>query len=343
MQKSLNQESKCHVQKTSNTNFNLSKNSLSYLLSINIVGDSININSKLLFSPTHYEGIFTIDDLLLISRVFYSYENLQEIYQSLIDKLTEEKVDICEEDKKFLLKFDISLDSKKKDIALVLNKNSESDLSKVIDEISRTVLYQAELLKVSNLKISNLEERILALEKKKMCKDLDNSKIVKKEEIPMIKKWIDSSNFQNIKFKLIFRASKHGKSYSSFHFKCDGKSDTIVFITSNTNKRFGGYSDLTWDSTGSTKTNPKKSFLFSLDEKKSFNSNSVGIYCSPSYGPTFYNNNTGYNDILISSNFDGNSTLTYTAAQILGVNSQYSQNQNVPFTPQEVEVYRILY
>jgi hypothetical protein len=204
----------------------------------------------LLFSPSIYEGIFTVDDFLAIGRVFYSYENLQEIYQSLIEKLTEEKVDILEEDNKFILKFDISLDSKKKEVALKLNKNSDSDLSKIIDEMSRTILYQSESLKESNLKIAKLEERVAAIEKKKKGKDLDDSKIVRKEEIEMIKKWIDNSNFKKLNFKLLFRASKHGKSSSSFHSKCDGKYDTITFIKSTTSKRFGGYTAMSWDSSG---------------------------------------------------------------------------------------------
>ena len=59
---------------------------------------------------------------------------------------------------------------------------------------------------------------------------MKNSKIVNKywklgeeDEIELIKKWIDSTNYNKVSFKLLYRATEHGKLAAFFHSRCDNK------------------------------------------------------------------------------------------------------------------------
>ncbi len=63
---------------------------------------------------------------------------------------------------------------------------------------------------------------------------LKNSKIVNIGEVELIKKWIDLANFNKVSFKLLYRATEHGKSAFEFHSRCDNKVRYII----NTNKYY---------------------------------------------------------------------------------------------------------
>ena len=64
--------------------------------------------------------------------------------------------------------------------------------------------------------------------------------------------------------------------------------------------RFGGFTNLSWDSSGSGKGHDNNAFLFSLNKNKKLTCNNQNcvIYCSKSFGPRF----GGYSDILITGN-----------------------------------------
>ena len=67
-----------------------------------------------------------------------------------------------------------------------------------------------------------------------------------------------------VKFKLAYRASKHGFGMKKFHEKCDGVDPTLIIIHSSEGRVFGGYTDIEWQSKGGGKTGNKTSFIFSL-------------------------------------------------------------------------------
>ena len=64
--------------------------------------------------------------------------------------------------------------------------------------------------------------------------------------------------------------------------------------------RFGGFTNLSWDSSGSGKGHDNNAFLFSLNKnmKLTCNNQNCVIYCSKSFGPRF----GGNSDILITGN-----------------------------------------
>ena len=106
--------------------------------------------------------------------------------------------------------------------------------------------------------------------------------------IENIKNWISPKIIK--KTKLLYRKSKDGDSYDTFHKLCDNKGETIVFIKSTEGFIVGGYTSLSWDNYSGTK-NDKDTFLFSLTNNKIFRKNSsdycYSIYCKKESGPFF--------------------------------------------------------
>ena len=68
---------------------------------------------------------------------------------------------------------------------------------------------------------------------------------------------------QSINGKLIYRASSNSFTADAFHGRCDGKSDTITIIRTNTDYVFGGYASSAWNSLGAY-IEDKNAFIFSL-------------------------------------------------------------------------------
>ena len=98
--------------------------------------------------------------------------------------------------------------------------------------------------------------------------------------------WINSKN--QIKAKLLYRKSRDGDTFNSFHQLCDNKGPTITLIRSSEGFIFGGYTPLSWDNHSDWKYDAQ-SFLFSLTFGKIFRKKkkSNSIYCSKSTGPWF--------------------------------------------------------
>ena len=67
------------------------------------------------------------------------------------------------------------------------------------------------------------QENIITVQDDFLDDELKNSKIVINEENELIKKWIDVTKYNKVFFKLLYRASEHGKSAKNFHSRCDGK------------------------------------------------------------------------------------------------------------------------
>jgi len=89
----------------------------------------------------------------------------------------------------------------------------------------------------------------------------------------------------------LYVASKDGQSSSNFHSKCDGKGPTVVIVLTTTGNIFGGYSAVSWASSGGY-YKAETSFLFRIrpgmrhyNVKKG--KESYSMYRHSSYGPTF--------------------------------------------------------
>ena len=71
---------------------------------------------------------------------------------------------------------------------------------------------------------------------------------------------------------LLYRASTDGDASTKFHEKCNGKENTVTFVKTVNNFRFGGFANKPWNSNGSY-FNDDKAFIFSLDRKTFYSRN----------------------------------------------------------------------
>ena len=104
--------------------------------------------------------------------------------------------------------------------------------------------------------------------------------------IENIIKWINSE--KKIKTKLLYRKSKDGDDYETFHRLCDKKGPTLILIKSKEGFIVGGYTPLNWDEhSGWIKDD--QTFVFSLSKNKIYrkiSKNSDSIWCTK-HGPYF--------------------------------------------------------
>ena len=105
-----------------------------------------------------------------------------------------------------------------------------------------------------------------------------------------LKIWINPN--LDIKAELLYRASRDGEEYQTFHKLCDYKGPTVVLAKLYDGSILGTYTPLEWETKTKDWKNDPDIFVFSLTEnikatKKKTNYN-YGIYCHPDLGPESY-------------------------------------------------------
>ena len=82
-----------------------------------------------------------------------------------------------------------------------------------------------------------------------------------------LKDWINPKS--EIKGELLYRLSRDGASYQTFHQNCDDKGPTLTLIRDENDMKTGGYTPLSWDSKKRWKYD-NDTFIFNLTKKKNF-------------------------------------------------------------------------
>ena len=124
----------------------------------------------------------------------------------------------------------------------------------------------------------------------------------------MVGSYIEGNNL-----KRIYEFSVDGKKVADFHRCCDHVEKTLLVVKSTTDRIFGGYTHLGWDSHSHHKLDPK-AFLFSLENKfgmpriiKPKDLKKSTYFCHKKYGPIFGSEfNILKDDLIISLEDDGN-------------------------------------
>ena len=99
---------------------------------------------------------------------------------------------------------------------------------------------------------------------------LEDSLIIKnKENILMIKGWISLKS--EVRFKLLYRATRDGDSAINFHLKCDDKCPTICIIKLENGRIIGGYTRIPWKSEDKCYISDECAFIFSVNSKEKYN------------------------------------------------------------------------
>ena len=186
-------------------------------------------------------------------------------------------IDLCKEIK-------LINEEKRKAFEEIKTLKSELDIVKnklkIIEEQNNK-----EFLKLND-EIKNLKKNNKSKDEKKIA---FNSSIMNENEFQMIKSTIEHKvNKTVIGIRKLYQATIDGEESSKFHSKCDGIKNTITLIKSARNRRFGGFTSESWD-TSSTYKDDNTCFLFSLDKQKIYpiKKNGKAIACYNGYGPVF--------------------------------------------------------
>ena len=131
--------------------------------------------------------------------------------------------------------------------------------------------------------------------------------------------------------------SKEDDSHDSatFHSKCDGVGPTITIMKLSTGKIIGGYSDLSWASSGNNVAS-SNAYLFSITNDWQMTMISPGyswaLYHNSDYGPTW----GGGHDLHVESDMNSGSCMAYYSYGFLqrtlsGCGTSYSSTCAIDF------------
>ena len=163
----------------------------------------------------------------------------------------------------------------------------------------------------------------------------EKSVIMKEDEFNFIKPVLEVKINKKIKeIKKLYQATVDGDLAQSFHSKCDGISNTLVIIKSAGNRRFGGFTTISWSSSDRWSYYfDKNAFLFSLDKQKiypfigpdryqNYSNNKYATFSVKGKGPSF-----GGCDIY-DNDFDDNFAISIGSNCIHGSKSSFTYESN---------------
>ena len=211
--------------------------------------------------------------------------------------------------------------------------------------MSQTPEQNQDILSRIEIRLSNIEKKLgiqnifekLDQKNPLEVQDFYFSSIVKKDDIPLILSWMPKK-VKN--FELLYDSIKDGTNVGAFHKKCDGKKPTITFIKTKKNRRFGGYTEKSWNEASRNYVVDDNAFLLSFDEKEKYpvSQPKYAIYNDPSYGPTF----GGQHDLYVSNFCDQNNE-SYSQGRDYKLKSKFVLNSENNFIVESYEVYHVIY
>ena len=257
-----------------------------------------------------YKNNFDLSTLGKINRFFLLYDSINDIYKDLLLYLDINQTKIIEEANK--IKIIIPIENIRiKEIIFELLKSEKNDNDKfkgillTLSDLRKEINMLKEENKMIKEENKSLKEKLEGfmiyipyLEKyKKKCEDKNNflynldSLIIEDNESynTTLKNWINPK--LRIKSELLYRLTRDGEEYKTFHKLCDYKGPTIILTKLTDGTILGSYTPLDWDSKSCWKSDTNM-FVFSLTENKRAmkkeTSKNFGIFCDKDYGPETY-------------------------------------------------------
>ena len=261
-----------------------------------------------------YEKNFSLEDLKA-NKYLSLLDTINEIYEEIISIIKNKINEIKLIEKKNQIEINIPLAGIRiKEIIFILNekeKNEKEKINELYDIISNLKKENKELKE----KFEKLEEKVekkveeklnLILndikswkeykekfdkkeKEKKEIRNLDSIVLGDNEKYNInLKNWINPN--MKIKAELLYRLSRDGNEFQTFHNLCDNKGITLLLVKLNDGYILGGYTTKDWDSSSGWKQD-NNAFVFSLTENvkcvKNSNNSYNAIFCDSSYGPYF--------------------------------------------------------
>lgn len=149
-----------------------------------------------------------------------------------------------------------------------LFKNNIGDIEKKLEQLENQLNESKNELIDLREENENLKYRLNCIESEKYNKNIhyynlfQGTTILDNNDKKIISKWIKP--YYNLKFQLLYKASGNDISNNEFHSKCDYKGPTVFIITTDNNKKIGGFASSSWHKENNYIVDDN-SFLFSLD------------------------------------------------------------------------------
>ena len=233
---------------------------------------------------------------------------------------------------------------------IIKNKN---DISNLIKENQNLTEKNKELTKSNKIlyqKIDELNKLSETLMKQMNIFPHFESKIIfPKNKIDFILDYIrekdKSFNFNEI--KLLYRGSRDGDKTKTCHKLCDNKKNVLIFIKSETDFIFGGYSKIGFQTRINSNELPyqkdNNSFLFSINLKRIYpvikGKNIISVYDNEDKGLCFTGNFCFYDNFMNKFSYIGDYIIDY----FNGFEKLYEMNGGKDiFQIKELEVFQLL-
>lgn len=334
-------------------------------ININLVFTDSFIFFYVSYSTTEecFSASLTLENLIQLNNSFSNFKSLNEIYlilkdyfnSNIVNKLSIlkqnhniliiKRKELLQQEVQFTLTNSLYISK-----SLLINDNNklqpynfinnhQIDFNKYNNDINlNTKIYLSHILSF----ILIISFFILGFNLLTIFDSLAPSYIVSRREMNLISSWINPN--KTFTFTLLYRGSVDGDSPYVFHSKCDNKGATVTLISTRKGWRFGGYSDVPWESNFQAYKwdykNSTNAFIFSINLKKKYNilREKFAIFCYERYGPTF----GAGQDITIRENFltENNSCSSPSSYGNMEDTNEFNGGENY-FIAKEVEVYLV--
>ena len=272
----------------------LSKNEIKFSISesFTIKGNNennirlkISYNEKIIFFEAEEENVFpkqefnlyqSLEQLTKIDRYFRQFDELKEVFEFIKTIISKNNLSVVKEENRMKLKLSNPLINKDIIINLTLKaKDIKSEVESLIPYIN-----------FLNNKIDSLENQIKDMKiefdnkLKDMKAELDEIKNKFENKIPnlfqgsqiiddndknIIMSWFDK---KIISTELLLNAEINDNFLQAFFSKCINRKNTMIFIRTTDNLRFGGFTSVIWPTNGNS--SDKESFVFSLTNRQKY-------------------------------------------------------------------------
>ena len=306
------------------------------------------------------------------------FDSIDEIYDEIINFISTKSSEIKIKEEQNIIIINIPIGGLKiKEILLTLNEK-EKDEKQQINDLFNIIYNLKQENNDLKTNIKNLEERLKKMEKleervkntekleerikylesfindinswkeykvkvdkkekeNKLIRNLDSKVIGENENYnKSLKNWINPN--LKIKAELLYRLSRDGKEYQTFHKLCDNKGPTLTIFQLTDGNILGGYTTKDWDSSNSWKKD-QNAFNFSLTENvkciPDSNQGYIAIYSNNSYGPHF-------NAISFQNNKKMDEPLIQEGSYYPDSKKLYPGKTGNYYKAQELEVFKII-
>ena len=314
----------------------------------------IKISQTNAIPPTSYEAKFNKKDLDTTSRYFKMFDDISQLFPEMQSKFEKKEYNIKNNQNAILIYFILGIKNIP-DFSLIIPKTQNS-INSTVEALCQLVnkmqndnkKMQDEMNKILNDnktmkdEINTLKEEIIKL-KKEIGEELNSDILTNKDEKIMIFNWIKPN--AKMRFNLLFKATRDGDRISAFTDKVKGKTPTLILIKTKTGYKFGGYTTVEWDMTGSyTYKRDENAFIFSINNKKKFNvkkGNEIYAICGD---PNHFAFGGGHNLTIWDNFFTNDNSKDYSYGSYYDTTSNYELTGGAnKFYVEECEVYQVIF